>query len=198
MVPPSAVSKGDEGAAVYVVSGEEATRTPVKIGLETPEAVEVLVRREGGTEGPHLRDPRTRRAGLAAQAVNVARFASRNSRAILLGIVLLSAAGLYSMATLPSNIYPEVEFPRIVMVAHAGDLSPRMMQLAVTRPLEEAARTVLGAPACRSKTIRGACEISVLFNPDTDMPYSLQLMQGKVDEVKADADRRRRPSPSSG
>jgi len=42
VVPPSAVSKGDEGAAVYVVSGDEAARTPVKIGLETPEAVEVL------------------------------------------------------------------------------------------------------------------------------------------------------------
>jgi CzcA family heavy metal efflux pump len=116
--------------------------------------------------------------------VNVARFASRNSRVILLGIVLLSAAGLYSMATLPSNIYPEVEFPRIMMVAHAGDLSPRMMQLAVTRPLEEAARTVLGVRRVRSKTIRGACEISVVFNSDADMPYSLQLMQAKADEVK--------------
>ena len=42
VVPPSAVSKGEEGAAVYVVSGEEATRAPVKLGLETPEAVEVL------------------------------------------------------------------------------------------------------------------------------------------------------------
>ena len=116
--------------------------------------------------------------------MNVARFASRHSRVILLGMVLLSAAGLYSMATLPSNIYPEVEFPRIQMVAHAGDLSPRMMQLAVTRPLEEAARTVLGVRRVRSKTIRGGCEISVLFNPDADMPYSLQLMQAKADEVK--------------
>jgi CzcA family heavy metal efflux pump len=116
--------------------------------------------------------------------VSVARFASRNSRVILLGIVLLSAAGLYSMATLPSNIYPEVEFPRIQMVAHAGDLSPRMMQLAVTRPLEEASRTVLGVRRVRSKTIRGACEISVIFNSDADMPYALQLMQAKADEVK--------------
>jgi CzcA family heavy metal efflux pump len=116
--------------------------------------------------------------------VNVARFASRNSRAILLGIVLISAAGLYSMSTLPSNIYPEVEFPRVQMVAHAGDLSPRMMQLAVTRPLEEAARTALGVRRVRSKTIRGACEISVIFNPDADMRYSLQLLQAKADEVK--------------
>jgi CzcA family heavy metal efflux pump len=116
--------------------------------------------------------------------MNVARFAARNSRAILLGILLLSAAGVWALFTLPSNIYPEVEFPRIVIVAKAGDLSPRLVQLAVTRPLEEAARTVLGARRVSSKTIRGACEISVLFNPETDMPYALQLMQGKIDEAK--------------
>jgi multidrug efflux pump subunit AcrB len=118
--------------------------------------------------------------------VNVAGFAGRNSRVILRDVVLLSAAGLHSLATMPSNIYPEVEFPRIQIVAHAGDLSPRMMQLAVTRPLEEAARTVLGARRVRSKTIRGGAEISVIFNPDADMRYSLQLMQGKADEVRGE------------
>jgi len=116
--------------------------------------------------------------------MNVARFASRNARAILLAVVLLTAAGFYSMGSLPSSIYPEVEFPRIVIVAHSGDLSPRLMQLAVTRPLEEAARAVLGVRRVRSKTIRGATEISILFNPDADMRYALQLMQGKTDEVK--------------
>ena len=70
-------------------------------------------------------------------------------------------------------------------MAKSGDLSPGLVQLAVTRPLEEAARTVLGARRVSSKTIRGACEISVLFNPEADMPYALQLMQGKIDEVKA-------------
>jgi multidrug efflux pump subunit AcrB len=118
--------------------------------------------------------------------MNVARFAIRNARAIVLGVVLLTGAGVYSMSTLPSNIYPEVEFPRIVMVAKAGDLAPRMMQLAVTRPLEEAARTVLGVRRVRSRTIRGATELSIIFNPDADMPYSLQLMQAKADEVKSE------------
>jgi CzcA family heavy metal efflux pump len=117
--------------------------------------------------------------------MNIASFASRNARAILLGVLLLSAAGIYSMVSLPSNIYPEVEFPRIGIVAHAGDLSPRIMLLAVTRPLEEASRTVLGVRRVRSKTIRGACEISVFFNPDADMPYVLQLMQAKTDEVRS-------------
>jgi CzcA family heavy metal efflux pump len=116
--------------------------------------------------------------------MNVAAFARRNARAIVLGVVLLTAAGFYSMGSLPSSIYPEVEFPRIVIVARSGDLSPRLMQLSVTRPLEEAARAVLGVRRVRSRTIRGATEISVLFNPDADMRYGLQLMQGKVDEIK--------------
>ena len=40
-VPPSAVSKSEEEAAVYVVSGAIATRTKVTLGLETTEAVEI-------------------------------------------------------------------------------------------------------------------------------------------------------------
>jgi membrane fusion protein, multidrug efflux system len=42
VVPPSAVARTDDGAAVYVVAGAEATRTKVTLGLETPEAVEVV------------------------------------------------------------------------------------------------------------------------------------------------------------
>ena len=96
----------------------------------------------------------------------------------------MTLIGLYSIGALPSGIYPEVEFPRIAIVAQSGDLSPRIMLVAVTRPIEEAARGVLGVRRVRSRTIRGATEISAIFNPSADMPYSLQLMQGKIDEVR--------------
>ena len=42
VAPPAALSRGDEGAAVYVLSGQEAVRTPVEVGLETAEAVELV------------------------------------------------------------------------------------------------------------------------------------------------------------
>jgi CzcA family heavy metal efflux pump len=118
--------------------------------------------------------------------VTVAHFARTHARTIVFAVVVVTLAGLYSITILPSGIYPEVEFPRIVAVAHSGDLSPRIMQIAVTRPLEEAAREVLGVRRVRSRTIRGATELSVMFNPDADMPYALQLMQSKVDEVRPD------------
>src|SRR5262249_8030302 len=42
VVPASALSKTEDGAAVYVVSGEQVTRTKVETGLETKEAVEIV------------------------------------------------------------------------------------------------------------------------------------------------------------
>lgn len=47
-VPPSAISRGDDDVAVYVVEKDTATRTKVTLGLETPDAVEIL---SGVTEG---------------------------------------------------------------------------------------------------------------------------------------------------
>ena len=118
--------------------------------------------------------------------MNVVRFCRTHSRAVYLLTAALFVAGLAAAFHLPSNVYPELSFPRIVIVAHSGDLSPQNMLLNVTRPLEEAAKAVLGAQRVRSRTIRGAVEISVQFKPDTDMQYALQLMQASIGEIRTD------------
>ncbi len=117
--------------------------------------------------------------------MNVVRFSRRESRAVFLLAALLVAAGLVSAYRLPSNIYPELHFPRIVILIHSGDLSPEATLISVTRPLEEAVSTVLGVRRVRSKTIRGGAEISILFSPDADMQYALQLVQARVSEVRS-------------
>ena len=117
--------------------------------------------------------------------MNIVAFCRRNRYAVLLLTALLMGAGLFSLFLLPSNIYPELNFPRIVILAHSGDLAPDQMLLQVTRPLEESASTVLGVRRVRSKTIRGSMEISVLFRPDMDMQYALQLLQARVSEAQS-------------
>ena len=112
--------------------------------------------------------------------MNVVRFCYRNRYAVYLITAILTLAGAFSFFELPSNIYPELNFPRIMILVHSGDLSPGTMLLTVTRPLEESVSTVQGVYRVRSKTIRGAAEISVLFNPTMDMKYALQLVQASV------------------
>jgi CzcA family heavy metal efflux pump len=116
--------------------------------------------------------------------MNIVRTSRDNRYAVYLITALLFGAGLWSVFQLPSNIYPEVNFPRIMILAHSGDLPPETTLLSVTRPLEEAAMSVQGVYRVRSKTTRGASEISVIFNPNADMQYSLQLLQGSVNEAR--------------
>ncbi len=117
--------------------------------------------------------------------MKLVRFCRRNSRAVFLLVGALTVAGLVSLFQLPSNIYPELNFPRIVVLAHAGDLAPDTMLLSVTRPIEVQVSTVLGVRRVRSRTIRGAAEISVFFSDTMDMQQALQLVQARVNEARA-------------
>lgn len=117
--------------------------------------------------------------------MNMVAFCRRNQYAVYLLTVALFVAGLVALFELPSNIYPELNFPRVVIITHAGDLAPDLMLVEVTRPLEEATSTVQGVYRVRSKTIRGSSEISVWFRADMDMQYALQLVQGAVNESRS-------------
>ncbi len=116
--------------------------------------------------------------------MNLVRACRNNSRAVFLITAVLTIAGLVSLFQLPSNIYPELNFPRIVVLVHAGDLSPDTMLLTVTRPIEEQVSTVLGVRRVRSRTIRGGTEISVFFADNMDMQQALQLVQARVNEAR--------------
>jgi CzcA family heavy metal efflux pump len=78
-----------------------------------------------------------------------------------------------------------VEFPRIALVARAGDAPPDVVQIQLTRPLEAALATVLGVERIRSRTIRGMAELKLQFAPGTDMWRALQLVESRVGEVRS-------------
>jgi len=117
--------------------------------------------------------------------MNLVRFCRQNSRAVFLLAAGLTVAGLISIFQLPSNIYPELNFSRVIVLVHAGDMSPDTMLVTVTRPIEEQVSTVFGVRRVRSRTIRGAAEISVLFSQDADMQQALQMVQARVNEARS-------------
>jgi CzcA family heavy metal efflux pump len=110
----------------------------------------------------------------------------RHAAAVWFATMALVALGVASAFSMPSGIYPEVEFPRIVVVARTGGAPADVYLTTVTRPLEQALTTVLGVQRIRSKTIRGATEISLQFSPDTDMWRALQLVESRVNEGRSD------------
>ncbi len=113
-----------------------------------------------------------------------ARFTGAQGRAVLLITLLLAGAGAVVLPSLPSDIYPPLQFPRLIVIAHTGSLPARTMMTSVTRPLEQAAMEVPGIRRVRSRTFRGATEISAQFDPRTDMAGALQQLQNRVAEVR--------------
>jgi len=98
----------------------------------------------------------------------------------------LVVSGAFAALSLPSAIYPPLQFPRIVIVAHAGTLPPQSTSLIVTRPIEQAIMAVPGVRRVRSKSIRGGSEISAQFDPSTDMIVALQMVQNRIAEITGD------------
>ncbi len=102
---------------------------------------------------------------------------------IVLSCAFLTLGGLVAMWRMPSGIYPEVAFPRIVVIVQTPGLAVKDVETAVTRPIEEAVSIVLGTLRVRSKSVRGAAQISVDFDPATDMIQALNDVRARMAEV---------------
>ena len=112
--------------------------------------------------------------------------AVRHSRAAALVTLALLAAGVIAAFTLPSSIYPPLEFPRIVVIAKSGTRPPQSIMVTVARPLETAVMEVPGVRRVRSRSIRGAVELSAQFDPATDMTLALQMVQNRIAEARGE------------
>ena len=116
--------------------------------------------------------------------MRLAEFATRRIQAILFVTVVLCLIGAWSLLSFPVAILPDVTFPRLVLIAEAGELPARTVEVSVSRPLEEAVATVPGVARVRSKIQRGSAELSIDFRWGTDMLTALQLVSGKANEVR--------------
>src|SRR5437762_8823413 len=98
-------------------------------------------------------------------------------------VALLCAAGLYAAWQLPIAVFPQTNFPRIVIIVDNGVAPAPQTLVSVTRPIEEAMNGVPGIQTIKSKTSRGSSEISLFFNWNVDIVQSLQLVQARLSQL---------------
>src|SRR5438552_15282504 len=115
--------------------------------------------------------------------MRLARLVSHQARAVLVIIGLLCAAGLYAAWRLPIAIFPQTDFPRIVIIVDNGDAPAPQTLASVTRPIEEAMNGVPGIARIKSKTARGSSEISLYFDWRGNVLQELQLVQARVSQL---------------
>lgn len=111
-------------------------------------------------------------------------FVLRHRAVTVLATLTLVLGGILAGLSLPSGVYPEVDFPRIVVVARSGDLPADVAITTLARPLEESLATVLGVVRVRSRTVRGASEVSLTFASGSDMEAALQHVESAVTRAR--------------
>src|ERR1700738_3089875 len=109
----------------------------------------------------------------------------RLSRPILFLIVSLALVGVYYAFTIPVAVFPETDFPRIVVGIDNGVMPIDQMLVTITRPIEEAVNSVPGLLKVTSITSRGQAEVDLFFSWNVDMLQTLQLVNAALARVQS-------------
>jgi CzcA family heavy metal efflux pump len=106
----------------------------------------------------------------------------RSPLSVVIAIIILG--GVYAYNRLQVSLFPEITFPKIKVIADAGEQPVDQMMLNVTRPLEMAIKQVPDLKTIRSSTNRGSCEISAFMDWDADINLSQQRIESRINEIK--------------
>jgi multidrug efflux pump subunit AcrB len=109
---------------------------------------------------------------------------SRMSRTIFFLVVVLSLAGVYAAFQVPTSVFPDTNFPRVVIGVDNGVMPVEQMQVTITKPIEDAVNSVPGLRTVRSTTSRGSAEVSLFFDWNVDMFHTLQLADSALSKVR--------------
>src|SRR5438445_13707548 len=110
----------------------------------------------------------------------------RHGKPIIFVILTLVAAGVYLATTVPVAVFPEVDFPRVLVGVDNGVAPIDQMQVTVTRPIEEALNSVQGLERVQSITSRGSAEIDLFFSWTVDMFQTLERVNAALARVQAE------------
>jgi CzcA family heavy metal efflux pump len=115
----------------------------------------------------------------------VGRFAVRQAVPILFLIAVVCAAGAYAALHMPSAVFPQTDFPRVVVMVENGMMPADEMMATVTRPVEEGMKDIQGCQTIRSSTGRGTAEIDLFFSWDVDMRQAEMYVLGRLGQIRA-------------
>jgi CzcA family heavy metal efflux pump len=108
----------------------------------------------------------------------------RSVKTIFFMVIVVTAAGIYSALQVPIAVFPDTNFPRVVIGVDNGVMPVEQMQVTITKPIEDAINSVPGLKTVRSTTSRGSAEVSLFFDWDVDMYRTLQLTDAALSKVQ--------------
>src|ERR1700691_2417092 len=100
-------------------------------------------------------------------------------------ILTVALLGGYLAFTIPVAVFPETNFPRVLIGVDNGVMPIDQMMVTITRPIEESVNSVAGLEEGRAITRRGSAGIDLFFDWHKDMVTTLQLVDAALSRVRS-------------
>ncbi|MBE0651685.1 MAG: efflux RND transporter permease subunit [Bacteroidales bacterium] len=101
-------------------------------------------------------------------------------------MIIVALAGVYSYQNMKTELFPNVTFPKIKVIADNGEQPVGKMMISVTRPLEEAIKKSENLTLLKSITSRGSCEISAFYHWKSNINLAQQQISERIAEIRND------------
>jgi len=108
----------------------------------------------------------------------------RNGLSTIVFLIILG--GFFAYSKMQTSLFPEITFPKIKIIADAGQQPVDKMMITVTKPLENAIKKVQDLKTVRSTTSRGSCEISAFMDWNSDIDLGKTRIAEQIDQIKND------------
>src|SRR5436189_4409679 len=109
-------------------------------------------------------------------------FRHRNGLSVVIFLIILG--GLFAYSNLQTSLFPEITFPKIKIIADAGQQPIDKMMITVTKPLENAIKKVQDLKTVRSTTSRGSCEISAFMDWKSDIDLGKTRIEEQISQIQ--------------
>ncbi len=111
---------------------------------------------------------------------SVIRMALTHRTLVLAGCLVVLAYGGYLSTTLPIDVFPDLDRPRVVILTECPGLSPEEIETQITYPIETALLGAAGVEAVRSQSSQGMNVIYVEFSWTTEIRYARQVVAERL------------------
>src|SRR5262245_4407327 len=113
----------------------------------------------------------------------VIRLALRNRTLVLSACLVVLAYGGHLTTTIPIDVFPDLDRPRVVILTECPGLSPEEVETQVTLPIETAILGAAGVEAVRSQSSQSLNVIYVEFGWRTEIRAARQVVMERLATV---------------
>lgn len=112
-------------------------------------------------------------------------FSLKRRVVVIMGTLLLIAAGLYAFTILPIDAVPDITNNQVQILTKAPALSPYEVEQFITFPIEVAVKPIPHIVELRSTSKAGLSVVTVVFEDDVDIYFARQQILEKLREAES-------------